>query len=356
MKRALFFIFAVIIIISLTSCTSSTQQYQTEFFGTFDTMVSVIGYAESQNEFTKTAQLIHDEFDYLNKLFDIYNDYNSINNIKTINDNAGSTVEVDPLIIELIKDAKKWHQKTNGAVNIALGPVLKIWHDYRTAGIEHPEKAQLPPMELLEEAAKHCDINKVVIDEKNNTVTIEQEMRLDVGSVAKGFAAQKTAEKLMDIGIDNILISAGGNVRAIGAPADDRTKWGVGLKDPDSTLAYSTSAENLLDVAYVDGLSVVTSGSYERYYTVNEKNYHHIIDNKTLMPSEYYKSVTVITNDSTTADVLSTALFVMAPDDALEFVEDLDEVEALWVLADGEIIRSSGMAAYLRDIGGASNR
>lgn len=356
MKRAVMLIFAIIIILSLPGCTSSMQQYQTEFFGTFDTVVSVIGYAKSQDEFTKTAQLIYDEFDYLNKLFDIYNDYEGINNIKTINDNAGTAVEVDPLIIELIKEAKEWHEKTNGAVNIALGPVLKIWHDFRTAGIENPEGAELPPIELLEEAAKHCDIDKVVIDEENGTVMIEQGMRLDVGSVAKGFAAQKTAEKLIDMGIDNILISAGGNVRAIGAPADDRTKWGVGLKDPDSTLAYSTSEENLLDVAYVDGLSVVTSGSYERYYTVDEKNYHHIIDEKTLMPSQYYKSVTVITKDSTTADVLSTALFVMNQDDALKFVEGLDEVEALWVLADGEIMRSSGMAAYLRDIGGASNR
>lgn len=355
MKRAII-IFAVIIILSLTGCTNSIQQYQTEFFGTFDTVVSVIGYAKSQDEFSQTAQLIYDEFDYLNKLFDIYNDYDGINNIKTINDNAGTAVDVDPLIIELIKEAKEWHEKTNGAVNIALGPVLKIWHDYRTAGIENPEGAELPPMEMLEEAAKRCDIDKVVLDEENGTVKIEPGMRLDVGSVAKGFAAQKTSEKLIDMGIDNMLISAGGNVRAIGAPADDRTKWGVGLKDPDSTLAYSTSEKNLLDVAYVKGLSVVTSGSYERYYTVDETDYHHIIDEKTLMPSVYYKSVTVITKDSTTADVLSTALFVMNPDDALEFVEGLDEVEALWVLADGEIMRSSEMAAYLRDIGGASNR
>ena len=356
MRKAFIFIFAAILILSLTSCTNSMQQYQTEFFGTFDTVVSVIGYAESKDQFTETAELVFNEFDRYNKLFDIYNDYEGINNIKSINDNAGEAVEVDPVIIELIKEAKEWHDKTNGAVNIALGPVLEVWHDYRTAGMENPESAELPPMELLEEAAKHCDINKVVIDEENNTVMIEQGMRLDVGSVAKGYATQKTAEKLIDIGIDNILISAGGNVRALGAPADNRTKWGVGLKDPDSTLAYSTSAENLLDVAYVDGLSVVTSGSYERYYTVDEKNYHHIIDEKTLMPSEYYKSVTVITEDSTTADVLSTALFVMNPDDALEFVEGLDDVEVLWVLTDGETMRSSGMASYLRDIGGASNR
>ena len=355
MRKAIIIILSVLVLFSIAGCTQSLNQYETQFLGTFDTIVSVSAYDTSSSSFTETASSIYQDFDYLNKLFDIYNDYEGINNIKTINDNAGKAVEVDRPIIDLLLEAKQWYAATGGAVNVALGPVLSIWHDYRTAGIEDPDNAQLPPMELLEEAAQHCDIDKIIIDEQAATVLIEDGMSIDVGAIAKGFATQYTAAHIIDQGIDHVLISAGGNVRAIGAPVNGRTKWGVGIKDPDSTLAYSLSEENILDAAYIDSMSVVTSGIYERYYTVDGTNYHHIIDPSTLMPAAYYKSVTVITQNSTQADALSTALFVMPPEESYSFVRSMDGVEALWVMADGEIVLSDGMAQYLRDLGGATN-
>lgn len=355
MKKAAIIILAFALLLGAAGCNQPLNQYETQFLGTFDTVISISAYDKSSSAFTETASGIYQDFDYLNKLFDIYNDYEGINNIKTINDNAGTAVAVDRPIIDLLLEAKKWYSATNGAVNVALGPVLSIWHDYRTAGIDDPAAAQLPPMAALEEASLHCDINKIIIDEEAGTVFIEEGMSIDVGAIAKGFATQYAAQNLIDQGIDHVLISAGGNVRAIGAPVNGRTKWGVGIKDPDSTLAYSTSEENILDVAFVDSLSVVTSGIYERYYTVDGVNYHHIIDPVTLMPAAYYKSVTVITQNSTEADALSTALFIMAPEESQSFVNSTDGVEALWVLADGEIVVSDGMAPYLRDIGGATN-
>ncbi|MCK5845640.1 MAG: FAD:protein FMN transferase, partial [Victivallales bacterium] len=124
---------------------------------------------------------------------------------------------------------------------------------------------------------------------------VKSGMQLDFGAIAKGFATQVVADLLEESGVDNILISAGGNVKAIGKPGDERAKWGVGIKDPSSTLNYSTSEENLLDVAFVSSLSVVTSGSYERFYVVDGFSYHHIIDESTLIPAAHYQSVTVIT-------------------------------------------------------------
>ncbi len=357
MKKVLLFAIVVIIIVSVLGCSAPMQQYQTEFIDTFDTVVSVIGYAQTQQEFADTAQVVYDNFTYMNMLFDIYNDYDGVNNIKTINDNAGvAPVVVDALIIELIAQAKQWYRETDGTVNIALGPVLKIWHDYRTAGIDDPMSAQLPEKSMLEQAAKFTDIDKVIVDEQNSTVYIEQGMRLDVGAIAKGFATQATAQLLEKSGINHVLISAGGNVKAIGQPADERSKWGVGIKDPSSKLNYSTSEANLLDVAFVAGLSVVTSGSYERFYIVNEFTYHHIIDETTLFPAAHYASVTVITENATAADVLSTALFIMPIEQAMAFVEAMDGTEALWVTLGGEIVTSTGMTPYLRDLGGATNK
>ncbi len=355
MKKAFIIILAAIVLFSAAGCTQNLNQYETQFLGTFDTIVSVSAYDTSSSSFTKTASSIYQDFDYLNKLFDIYNDYEGINNIKTINDNAGEAVEVDEPIIDLLLESKHWYSATNGAINVALGPVLSIWHDYRTAGIDDPDNAQLPPMDLLKEAAQHCDIDKIIIDEQAGTVLIEEGMSIDVGAIAKGFATQYAAQHLIDQGIDHVLISAGGNVRAIGAPVNGRTKWGVGIKDPDSTLAYSLSEENILDAAYISSLSVVTSGIYERYYTVDGIDYHHIIDPSTLMPAAYYKSVTVITRNSTQADALSTALFIMPPEESQSFVNTESGLEALWVTADGEIVLSDGMAQYLRDLGGATN-
>ena len=109
-----------------------------------------------------------------NKLYDIYKDYDGINNIKTINDNAGiKPVEVQQEIIDLLLFSKEWYNRTNGKCNIALGSVLSIWHDYRNASINNPEKAEIPPPDMLKEAMRYTDINKVIVDEDNNTVYLE---------------------------------------------------------------------------------------------------------------------------------------------------------------------------------------
>lgn len=351
----------LVLLALLTGCAPppKPQKYSGEFLNTFDTSVTVMAYASSQDEFDGIYHTVSDTFERLNRLFDIYHDYDGVNNLKTVNDNAGkSPVVVDADIIELLKLSKEWYKKTDGVVNVAMGSVLSLWHDYREAGGYDPSAAELPPMEQLQQAALHTDIDQVVIDEPSSTVYLaDSEMRLDVGAVAKGYATEAAAGLLIEKGCDSVLISAGGNIRAVGTPKDGvRSKWGVGIKDPDSPLAGSTDESNLLDVAFVTNLSVVSSGVYERYYTVDGVNYHHLIDPKTLMPSNDYKAVTVVLENSAQADLLSTALFLMPPAQSLAFAESLEGVEALWVMPDNEIVATSGMKRMLRDMGGASSR
>ncbi len=360
MKKTFGLLLCLILIISLFGCAAQPKyfKYRSDFVDTFDTMVTVMAYAQSDQEFDDILNVTYDTFLELHRLFDIYNDYEGINNIKTINDNAGiAPVKVDPVIIDLLKLSKEWYQKSHGIVNIAMGSVLSIWHDYREAGINNPSEAKLPPTETLFEAAQFTDIDKVIIDEAASTVFLpDSHMSLDVGAVAKGYAAEVAANKLIEKGYDSVLISAGGNIRAIGTPKDGvRKNWGVGIKDPDSPLEGSTDEANLLDVAYVTNMSVVSSGVYERYYTVNGVQYHHLIDPVSLMPATYYKAVTVVTKDSGQADLLSTILFLMPPEQSLDFAENLDGVEALWVMPDNELVLTSGMKPVLRDLGGAKN-
>ena len=357
MKKFSLLLLAALLAVSLIGCApDAPQQYRTEFLGTFDTVVSVIGYADTEEEFSQAAGIVHETFAGLHQLFDIYHGYSGVNNIKTINDNAGlMPVKVDARIIELLQTAKEWHSKTDGAVNVAMGPVLAVWHEYRGTGIASPEDAAVPGAQELAEAAKLTDIGKIAIDEAASTVYIEAGMRIDVGAIAKGYATQAAADALIAAGYDSVLISAGGNVAAVGAPKDGRDKWGVGVKDPQSDLAYSTDDENLLDVAYVSGVSVVSSGSYERYYEVDGVRYHHLIDPQTLFPAAHCIGVTVIAQDSTAADVLSTAAFVLPPEEAMLLIENTEGTEALWVHENGDVTLSSGMAAYLKHIGGATN-
>jgi len=252
-------------------------------------------------------------------------------------------VKVDKKIIDLILFSKEEYDNTDGLMNIAFGSVLKIWHDYRTLGTENPEKAELPPLELLTEASKHTDINNIVIDEDNSTVFLtDSKMSIDVGSVGKGYATEQVCKLAEEKGLKNALISVGGNVRAIGNKGVDNKAWNVGIENPDKE-----SDQKYVSVVNLDNMSLVTSGNYQRYYTVNGKSYHHIIDPKTLFPSEYFSSVTILSKDSAVADALSTAVFNMPIETGLDYINSIENTDAIWVLLDGQKVYSDRIQAYI---------
>lgn len=335
----------VLLAVSFTGCSKKKQRYEAQFLSLFDTMTQIVGYADNKSEFEEFANYIHSELLVYHELYDIYNDYDGINNIKTINDNAGKKpVSVDRKIIDLLIFAKEEYKLTDGAFNVAMGSVLSIWHDYREDGINSPQSAQLPPMEKLNEASQHTDINNIIIDEANSTVYLSDPlMSIDVGSVGKGYAVERVCTGAAEKGYDNALVSVGGNVRAIGHKADKDGNWNVGIQNPD------TESENKnLYVMSIDNMSIVTSGDYQRYYTVDGKQYHHIINKDTLMPSEYFRAVTILTKDSGVADILSTAVFNMPYDEGIKLISSLDDTYALWVMKDGSMKYSDGFEKFIK--------
>ena len=345
-RKICFIVIAIIIAANSTACsTKKTSRYEAEFLLLFDTLTKIVAYSDSKEDFTKQSQFIYDELKEYHEFYDIYNDYEGINNIKTINDNAGVVpVKVDRKIIDLIRFAQSCYEKTDGKMNIAYGAVLRIWHDYRTAGTEDPDHAELPPKDQLVAAAKHTDINKIIIDEEKSTVYLnDTDMSLDVGAIGKGYAAEQVSKKAVENGFTSGLISVGGNVCAIGSKGEDGSSWNVGIQNPD------LEGEQLnLEVVNLIDYSLVTSGNYERFYTVNGKNYHHIIDPETLYPSEYFTAVTIICRDSGMADALSTAVFNMPFKQGHEFIEGLSETEALWVFDDGDMKYSSNFPDFIK--------
>ncbi len=312
-------------------------RYHATFLDLFDTVTTVVGFADSKESFEATAGQLQEELRRYHQLFDIYHDYDGLNNLKTVNDSAGiAPVKVDKAIIDLLKDCKEYYALTEGRVNVAFGGVLKLWHDAREAAFDDPTAGYVPPIDALEEAAAHTDIDNVIIDEAASTVYLsDPNMGLDVGAVAKGWAAQRVSENAPA----GLLLSVGGNVCATG-PKADGSPWVVGIQDPEG-------GEQYLHTITVSTGSVVTSGDYQRAFTVDGKLYHHIIDPDTLHPSAYWRSVSIVCPDSGLADALSTALFLLPMEEGRALLEKTG-AEAMWVDQNGNKFYSNGFEALIR--------
>ena len=315
------------------------KQYTATFLDLFDTVTTILGRGDSEEAFRAQAQEIHDELQHYHQLFDIYNDYEGIVNLKAVNDNAGiQPVAVDREIIELLLDCKEYYLLTEGRVNVAMGSVLKLWHDARTDSIRDPQNAWLPAMETLQAAATHTNMDDLQINEAASTVYIADPlMRLDVGAIAKGWATQKAAEHAPE----GLLISVGGNVCATGPKTAEGTPWVIGIQDPDQS-------DKNRHTLYLSLGCVVTSGDYQRTYTVEGKPYHHIIDPNTLMPAGYWRSVSIVCEDSGLADALSTGLFLMDAEQGRKLAEQCG-AEVLWIAADGKEYMTAGFEKKLRN-------
>lgn len=343
--RKVFKCLMLMIFIFVTSVACGTTQenelkrYQATFLELFDTVTTIVGYADSQEEFQEIVENFKSQLEEYHQLFDIYNEYEGMNNLKTINDHAGQeAVPVDEKLIDLLLFCREMYENTDGKVNVAMGSVLSLWHDARAIALEDPSKASIPDMEALEEAAKHMDFSEIIIDTQANTIQIpDPQMRLDVGAIAKGYATQQVC-KQMPAGL---LVSVGGNVKATGAKPVDASAWTVGIQDPDG------SSNEYIERVSIEDLSVVSSGDYQRYFTVNGIRYHHIIDPQTLYPATSWRAITILCEDSGIADGLSTALFLMNQEDGERLLK-LYNAKALWIDENKAIQYSEGFSDYLK--------
>lgn len=313
------------------------KRYQTTDLTLFDTVTTITGQASSEAEFQARAGQILDELTEYHRLFDIYNRYEGLNNLKTVNDQAGiAPVEVDGRIIELLLSCREIYEMTDGRVNAAMGSVLALWHEARNEGVNDPEHAALPDETALEEAAEHCSFGTVLIDEEAGTVFLtDPNQSLDVGAVAKGWSVQRVCAQAPS----GLLVSVGGNVCATGPKEESGTAWVVGIQNPDG-------GDYLHTISLTQG-SVVTSGDYQRTYTVDGVAYHHIIDPDTLYPGTLWRAVTVVCADSGVADALSTALFLLPREEGQALLDRFD-AEAMWVSLAGTVFYSPGFEALIR--------
>ncbi len=333
MRKAFACILLAAGVFSLVSCARGKEKYTSYNFEYFDTVTSIVGYAESRAEFDAVCGQVYAMLGEYHKLYDIYHTYDGIANLRTVNEAAGEEVRVDDKIIALLEYAKYAHMLTGGYTNAAMGSVTSIWHEYREAGDGVPSIAELSA------AAAHTNINDIILNKEENTVRLaDAAMKIDVGALAKGYAAQMAASALRECGVSGYIINVGGNVCIIGAK--DGEAWTVGVESP--------FGEGYAEYLALTGGAVVTSGSYQRFYAVNGVRYHHIISPETLMPENMYACVTVVAESSALGDALSTALFSMPQDAGLALVESMAGAEAMWIYASGERAYSSGFKDFAK--------
>lgn len=332
MKRLLWLVGALLV---LSGCGTGMQRYEATYWDVFDTVTTVTGYAAGQAEFDAAAREIHDALLEYHRLYNIYESYDGLRNLKTVNDQAGiGPVPVDERILSLLQFAQTAWTETGGRVNAAMGSVLALWHNAREQALEDPDRAALPDRSALEEAALHTDLSALELDLEAGTAFLtDPDMALDVGALAKGYAAEQVAAAAPD----HFLISVGGNVCATG-PKPDGTPWTVAVENPDGG--------DFLKLLYTENRSVVTSGDYQRYFELDGVRYHHIIDPDTLEPAAYWRSVTVVAESSAAADCLSTALFTLPQAEGQRLLDQWG-AEALWIGRDGAQVMSPGFSAYL---------
>lgn len=361
MKRIVAILLSLMLILSLAGCKQKSpfegySKYRYQFYGTFDTIVEVVAYVKTDQEFEYFATVLHNRYQYLHNLYSIFEDAEGFHNLKTVNDQAGiAPVKVDQELFGLMQFTVKWYEEQDQSVDPTMGPLLAVWREYMNTYKNTPEDAKLPEYSQLEGAAKQMGMQYLVLDEENQTVFLAKKgMALDVGAVAKGYATERVALYMQELGFDSFSISAGGNVRTVGEPKSDVVnKWGISIQDPSGADVFSKE-QDVLDIIFVNDQSVVTSGNYQRYYIVDGERVHHIIDQQTLYPANLYAAVTVVTPDSGVADILSTCLYLMDQERGAELAAQVG-AEAMWVYPDGIIKVTEGIVPMLKTRGGATS-
>lgn len=294
----------LILLLLLTGC--GKQEYSKNLFY-MDTVINIKLYNVNEKK-------ANEAFDYLDNLYQKYENltdfYDSNSELSKLNNDVN--YEISSELLDLIKIGYEWDIKTNGLLNVNIGNLTKIWHDFR----ENP--VSLPNLDDVKIESLKIENDKILNDKVN----------IDLGAIVKGYVTEKAGNYLESIGIEYYLINAGGNVKA---GKSNKGYYNIGIASPISNETF--------EVVKDENISVVTSGGYERFYEYNGVMYHHIIDPNTLYPANSMKSVTVIGEDSGLCDILSTTLFLMNIDEGKEFIKDYD-VKVIWFTNDNQIIKS----------------
>lgn len=303
--------------------TNAEEESATRDIFAMDTYMSVTAYGE------KAQEAVDASVEEINRLDQLLSTGNEESEVGKINANHGGTLSEDGAY--LMKKSLELYQLTDGVFDISIYPIMDLW------GFTTQDFA-VPSSEELKERLVLVDASKIDFDEETGEVSFEQDgMEIDFGGIAKGYTSNRVSEIFASYGIKSGLINLGGNVDAYGSKTDG-SAWRVAIQSPDQD-------GNYIGVLEAKDKEVITSGGYERYFEEDGITYHHIIDPSTGYPADSgLKSVTIICDDGTLADGLSTSLFIMGEEKASEFWrEHSDEFDFVLMKEDGSLVISEGI-------------
>lgn len=318
--RAVKMIFIAVCILVMSGCSHKTEPIEaSKLVYAMDTEMSLKAYGDNAREAVEQAEIEIKRLDALFRRDSAQSKVYKINN--------GSLPEVSDDTAYLINRAFDISSSTNGAFDISIAPVMDLWGFY-TKEFYVPQKDELEQTLL--------SVNYENVHTYGNFVTLTNGAQIDLGGIAKGYTSDRIAEVFKSCGINSGIVSLGGNVHAIGLKPDG-SKWRIAIQNPDND-GYICTVE-------VSDKAVITSGGYQRFFERDGKIYHHIIDPKTGYPADSgLKSVSVISEDGTSADGLSTALFVMGLEESINYWKEHDGFDAIFVTNDNKIYITDGIA------------
>lgn len=319
------------------ACSKEPELYRSSVF-TFGTIVDFSIAHDDPAAIQRAAQTIQQDLEYMHFAFHAWQ-AGPLSRINQLLETTG-TFTANPSVLPLIKQSRELSLQSQGLFNPAIGHLIKAWGFQGDLG---PEDEQPPAAERIKELlAKNPSMADLFIENVQMRST-NPAVKLDLGAVAKGYAVEQIVEHLQEQGIQNAIINAGGDLKAIGQHPEGRP-WYVGIQHPRQKEAVLAG----LDV--MSGESVFTSGDYERFFMYHGKRYHHIIDPRTGYPADQAQSVTVITTSATLADAASTALFIAGPDKWPEIARAMHIEYVLFIDARGHAEATPAMLKRLKQI------
>lgn len=291
----------------------------------FNTITTITVYGKGTGEALQAAE---EEIKRLEQLFSVSQPGSDVSKINAVPENR-TAVSSD--VLAVIQKATEISKKTEGAFDISLYPVIKGW-GFTTGAYAVPSESK------IDQWLKRVDYRAVQVDESAGTVQLKADMAIDLGGIAKGYISAKVARVLQDYGVESGIVNIGGNVQIFGKhPEKENWEIAVEYAEKDTT--------SYLGVLQVNETAVITSGAYQRYFEEKGETYHHIFDSKTGKPAQSdIKSVTVVCEDAALGDGLSTALFVMGTEKAVEYYKQNPDFDFIILNDKNNVVVSSTLS------------
>jgi len=332
-KRIIAILMVVFISLSLTACGNNNQQYtRTDFM--MDTVMQLTAYGKN------AKKAVDESMEKLKEIDNLMSSQKNGSDVEKINENAGKKyVKVNPETFYVIKTALKYGKISGGNFDITIAPLANLWG----IGTNH---ARVPSESQIKEVMKYINYRDVLLNAKDYEVKLKKQgMAIDLGGIAKGYAADEIENIMKKNGIKHALINLGGSSVYMYGSKPDGSNWNIGIQDP-----FGDKGKYFAIVSGKDML-IDTSGNYERYFIQNGKRYHHILNPFTGYPAESgVVSTTIVSTNikSIDADALSTITFILGVEKGMKLIESMPGVDAIFVTPDYKVYATSGLKGKLK--------